>query len=162
MLEEAVKARARSLGPAFSLDNPAALVYESVIALFTSEPLMQGVATAIGEIVEKVDAKVSQMKRFPGRVVRYEGPEALVAVETPEDTELRTVSSAYLKSLGLQDRGAPFVLHELSWAPAVKTEIFVPALDLDEDSEANRKLEERLKAAERPLPWPSAAAAPTP
>jgi hypothetical protein len=128
-------------------------ISQCVAALAVSDPVVRAVAFTMGSIMQKVNAQLQQMKRLPGRIVRYEGGEALIVVDTGEREELRSVDSNYLTSLGLQDRGAPFVLHEFKWSPDTTMSVFFPALDLAEG--VDPKLEKRLKAAEQPLPEPS-------
>jgi len=85
-----------------------------------------------------------------------EGPETLVVVDTGEREELRSVDSRYLRSLGLQESGAQFILHEFSWSPDSKMFVFFPALDLERTAAATSGLEAELKALEKPLaepPW---------
>jgi hypothetical protein len=134
--------------------NLAGQISQCVAALTVRDRVVRGVAMTMGTIMRKVDAQLYQMKRLPGRIVRFEGPEALIVVDTGEREELRSVDGGYLKILGLQDRGAPFVLHEFKWSPDTTMSVFFPALDLEETESANLELEKRLKAAERPMPEP--------
>lgn len=152
---EALQLQVRSAGTAFSRANSAELISRSVAELTITEPVVRSVAVRMGAIMKKVDAQLEQMKRLPGRIVRQEGPETLVVVDTGEREELRSVPSGYLKSLGLQERGAPFVLHEFSWSPDTKMSVFFPAVDLEQAARMSPEIEEKLKAAEQPLPQPS-------
>ncbi|MBI3679129.1 MAG: hypothetical protein HY235_01790 [Acidobacteria bacterium] len=155
LAREALQREVRSAGTVFSRANSAELISRCVARLTITEPVVRSVAVAMGAIIKKADAQLQQMKRLPGRIVRHDGPEALVVVDTGEREELRSVHSGYLKALGLQDRGAPFVLHELSWSPDTKVSVFFPALDLEEAAGASPGLKEQLKAAEQPLAEPS-------
>ncbi|WP_321472353.1 hypothetical protein [uncultured Paludibaculum sp.] len=159
MTREAVQVQARRAGASFTQSNSVELITQCVVGLAMTEPAVRSVAKAMGVIMRKVDAQLEQMKRLPGRIVRSDGPETLVVVDTGEREELRSFQSGYLKSLGLHAPGAPFVLHELSWSPDTKMSVFFPALDLNQADEMTSELEEQLKAAEEPLPEPSAALA---
>jgi len=147
-------AREALQGEIRSRTNLMGQIAQCVMALAVSDPVVRGVAETMGVIMRKVDAQLQQMKRLPGRIVRYDGPEALIVVDTGEREELRSVDAGYLKTLGLQDRGAPFVLHEFKWSPDTTMSVFFPAVDLDAAEGSETALEKRLKAAERTLPEP--------
>ena len=153
---EGVQAQVRRSELTFSRDNCAQLISRCIAGLTITEPALRSMAESLGAIMRKVDAELEQMKRLPGRIVRHDGQEALVVVDTGEQEELRSVHSGYLKSLGLQERGAPFVLHEFSWSPDTKMSMFIPALDLEETAFASADLENELANAEEPLPYPAA------
>jgi hypothetical protein len=109
----------------------------------------------MGEISAEVDMQVKELKRIPGRLVRIEDDEALVTVRNDKGTEeLRTVDSAYLKSFGITESGAPFVLHELSWSPDSTSFVFFPALDLELAGQDQSELEKELKESVSSLPFP--------
>jgi hypothetical protein len=162
LAKEALQQQVRTGGTPFSAANSAGLISQCMAGLTMTEPAVHSVAVTMNAILKKVDAQLHQMKRLSGYLVRYDGPDALVVVNTGERKELRTVSSSYLKALGLQERGAPFVLHELSWSPETTTSIFVPALDLEAGAGDRTELEKRLREAEEPLPEPPGLAAASP
>jgi hypothetical protein len=120
-------------------------------------PEVREVTIAMGEISAEVDMQVKELKRIPGRLVRIEDNEALVAVTNDKGTEeLRTVDSGYLKSFGITESGSPFVLHELSWSPDSTSFVFFPALDLELAGEDLSQLEKKLKESVQSLAAPAA------
>jgi hypothetical protein len=155
LARQALQAEVRSFGTAFSRANITELIPKCLAGLTATEPVLRSVALSIGTIMKKVDEQLPQMKRLPGQIVRVEGPEALIVVDTGEREELRTVDSEYLKSLGLQESGAQFILHEFSWSPDSKMFVFFPAMDLERTAGATAALEAELKALEKPLAKPT-------
>lgn len=135
-------------------ENLAGQVSRCVGTLARINPVVQGVTLSMGSIMQQVDARLQQMKRLPGRLVRHEGPETLVVVDTGEREELRSVDGDYLKAVGLVEPGAPFVLHEFRWSPDTAMSLYFPAVDLRADAAADVELEQQLRAAETPLAWP--------
>ena len=125
-----------------------------IAELTMTDKVVQEVAVRMGEIFRKVVDRLGEMRRFSGRVVRYDGPRALITVNTGEREELRVADSRYLFALGLQDRGAPFLLHQFKWSPDSTMSLYIPAVDLGGDPGADLALEQRLKDAEQSLPEP--------
>lgn len=122
--------------------------------LTRAEPVVHRVTASLHQIVVKVNEENDQIRRYPGRFIRSDGAKALIAVDTGEREELRSADSAYLRSLGIHESGAPFVMHQISWSPDSTMQVFFPALDLDMDQADKSNLEARLKNAERPLGAP--------
>jgi hypothetical protein len=154
LVGEAVKARVRS-----SEAKPEGTAVMEVIPgcweeLTTEHKEVRSLTECMHDIFVKVDQETQQMKRWAGRLVRFEGENALVTVETGERERLRTVDSAYLKAAGIGRNGAPFVLHEYRWSSDTTLSIFFPAFDLNYDAKAEAALLERLNNYARPLPEP--------
>jgi hypothetical protein len=154
LVRKALQQRVRSLPKDASGRAVARLIPECLTDLVTKEWVVRKVATSLHEIVMHVDHEMKQIKRLPGQVVRVDGPQTIVTVNTGEREELRSFNTDYLRSAGLYESGAPFVLHELSWSPDIVMSVFFPAVDLKE-AESSR-VEQDLKALEKPLPEPPA------
>lgn len=119
--------------------------------MMDSEPIRR-VAKRMREINATVDREFgSAIRRFPGQLVRVEGKQALIVVDTGERETLRGVDAGYLAENGISEPGTPFVLHELQFSPDNCASIYIPAV-----SEApSPELEAKLLAAETPLPSPA-------
>lgn len=154
LVHKALQERVRSLAKDASGRTVARLIPECFSDLMAREQVVRKVAASLHEIVMHVDHEMKQIKRLPGQVVRVEGPQTIVTVDTGEREELRSFSTDYLRSAGLYESGAPFVLHQLSWSPDVVMSVFFPAVDLKEA--VSPRVEEDLKALEKPLPEPPA------
>lgn len=124
--------------------------------LTCEQEVVRSVTRSMHDIFVKVDREVGEMRRFPGRLVRFEGENALITIDNGEREELRSVDGAYLKSAGICRNGAPFVLHEYRWSPDTTMSVYFPALDLDSDPATEAELAARLKGHEKPLPEPPA------
>jgi len=124
--------------------------------LTTEHEEVRSLTECMHDIFVKVDQQAEQLKRWAGRLVRFEDENALVSIETGEREQLRVVDGAYLKSAGIHRNGAPFVLHEYRWSPDTTMSLFFPAFDLDYDAKAEAALLERLNNYAKPLPEPPA------
>jgi hypothetical protein len=154
LVRDEIRTRVRSLDMKTSGRAVARLTFQCMNDLVAKEPMVRNVANSLHQIVMSVDNKMHQIKRLPGQVVRFDGPEAILAVNTGEREELRSFNTDYVRSAGLYESGSPFVLHELRWSPDVVMSVFFPALDLEEGPTSG--LEKDLKALEKPLPEPPA------
>ncbi len=154
LVGEAVKARVRSNEAKVSKTAVMEMIPGCWEELTTEYQVVRSLTECMHDIFVKVDQEAEQMKRWAGRLVRFEGENALVTVETGEREQLRTVDSGYLKSAGIHRNGAPFVLHEYRWSPDTTMSIFFPAFDLNYDAKAEAVLMERLNNYARPLPEP--------
>lgn len=150
LVRKELQERVRGLGKTPSRRTVAELLPACLTDLVASEPVVRDVATSLHEIVMHVDNEVSQIRRLTGQVVRVDGPETIVTVNTGERDELRSFNTDYVRSAGLHESGSPFVLHELSWSPDMVMSVFFPALAPKEA--ASSALEQHLKALEEPLP----------
>ena len=122
--------------------------------LMEKEPTVFRVATELGEIGARVEGAVSGFHRLPGRVVRFDAPEALVAIEEDGEERLQKVDTSYLRSMGIEHEGDPFVLQELRWTPDTTARLFIPAVELSEPVDYEG-LSKRVEAARTPLPRPA-------
>jgi len=154
LVRDALQEKVRSLAKEATGRAVARLIPECLTDLAAKEPVVRHVTNSLHEIVMHVDNEMNQMKRLPGQVVRVDGPKTIVAVNNGERDELRSFDTDYVRNAGLYESGAPFVLHELSWSPDVVMSVFFPALDLKQA--ASSRLEQDLKALEKPLPEPPA------
>jgi hypothetical protein len=154
LMGEAVKARVRGADTEGSKTAMTDLIPGCWESLHGDPKVVRRVICAMHEILMKVDEELDQMKRFPGRLVRFEGDSALVTIDTGEREELRLVDGAYLRSAGISRNGAPFVLHEYRWSPDTTMSVYFPAFDLDRDEAAEDELIARLDRREKPLPEP--------
>jgi hypothetical protein len=129
LVGEAIKARMRT-GDANALKASVMdIIPECWEALATEHEVVRSVSESMHDILLKVDRQAEEMTRWAGRLVRFEGENALVTIEAGEREQLRTVNSAYLKAAGIHRNGAPFVLHEYRWSPDATMSIFFPAFD---------------------------------
>ena len=133
--------------------NVAALVARTLADLVLGNALVHEVAAEMTRISTRVEERLPQESRLPGHVERFEGPEALVVVDTGKREELRFVDAQYLQSSGIVEPGDAFILHELRWSPDTVARVYVPAVTLSTVDAATEETE--LKAAETPLPRPS-------
>lgn len=133
--------------------NVAALVARTLADLVLGNPLVCEVAAEMTRISTRVEERLPQESRLPGHVERFEGPEALIVVDTGKREELRRVDAQYLQSSGIVEPGDAFMLHELRWSPDAVAAVYVPAVALPAVDAAAEEAE--LKAAETPLPRPS-------
>jgi len=124
--------------------------------LAAKNEIVRRVTMSMRDIFLKIDKEIEEVRRFPGRFVRFEDDMALITVDTGEREELRTVDGKYLKSVGISWNGAPFVLQEYRWSPDTTMSVYFPAIDLDYDAKADAELLDRLKSRQRPMPEPPA------
>lgn len=132
----------------------AELLAEVTTQLVESEPAVCRVAAELGEIGERVAARVPGFRRVAGRVVRFEDPIALVALEEKGEERLEEVDGSYLRSMGLEHEGDPFVLQELRWTPDTTARLFIPAVELAQPVDYD-SLSARVEEARTPLPRPA-------
>lgn len=121
--------------------------------LISSNSEVRALAQEMTEINRKVDACLPEVERFSGQLVRMDGNEALVTLEIGDREELRVLHSELLRATGIVEEGASFVLHEMNWTPSLRSSMVIPAVDLDP---YDQELEQKLRAAETPLPRPPA------
>lgn len=129
---------------------PGVVVARVVGQLVLGHEVVRQVAEQMHEINQAVIRRVKQIEQFPGRLVRVENGEALVVLHTGERDELRLVDAAFLRDLGIEASGEPFVVQQLRWSPDATASLFLPAIDVDE--EGDEALEAELAAATTPLP----------
>jgi hypothetical protein len=151
LVSEAIKARVKSNEAKVAKTTVMEIIPGCWDELTTEYKVVRSLTECMHDIFVKVDQETEQMKRWAGRLVRFEGENALVTVETGEREQLRTVDSAYLKAAGIQRNGAPFVLHEYRWSPDTTMSLFFPAFDLNYDAKAEAALLQRLNNYARPL-----------
>jgi hypothetical protein len=154
LIEKSIRESIHSSDTPILKSNIASIITQCIAALSITEPIVREVSALMAKISAKVDERLPQMKRFPGRLVRVEGPAALVVIDNGEREELRNVDASYLRSFGIHEKGMPFVMHQLSWSPDSTTTTYFPALDLESKDENLSGLETQLKNAETPLPEP--------
>jgi hypothetical protein len=154
LVSQAVKARVQAREAGSAKAAVMELIPGCWEALTSKQEVVRRVTRSMHDIFIKVDEEVEQMKRFPGRLVRFEGESALVTINTGEREELRQVDSGYLKAAGICRNDAPFVLHEYRWSPDTTMSVYFPAFDLEYDEAAEAELMDRLDRRERPLPEP--------
>jgi hypothetical protein len=154
LVGEAVRARVRSNEAGVAKTALMEIIPGCWEELTTEYKEVRSLTECMHDIFVKVDQQAEQMKRWAGRLVRFEGANALVTIETGEREQLRTVDSGYLKSAGIHRNGTPFVLHEYRWSPDTTMSLFFPAFDLNYDAKAEAALLERLNNYARPLPEP--------
>ena len=154
LVGEAVKAKMRSNERDVAKTAVMEIIPECWEELTTEYEVVRSVTECMHDILLRVDQEAEQMKRWAGRLVRFEGENALVSIETGDREQLRSVDSGYLKAAGIHRNGAPFVLHEYRWSQDSTMTIFFPAFDLNYDAKAEAALLERLNSYARPLPEP--------
>ena len=134
--------------------NKAILVAHAIARLAVESPVVREVARAMSEINAEVDRRLPEFRRLPGRLVRVEGADALIVIDTGEHEELTTVDAEYLFAAGISEAGEPFIRQELSWSPDTLAWVYVPAIDLGDQIPRSQWAEE-LATAESPLPRPN-------
>ncbi len=103
-------------------------------------------------ITVEVDRSLVEFRRHPGELVRFEGPEGIVVIDTGGRDVLRSVDARFLRSLGIETSGDTFIQQELQWSHDIVAAIYVPAVDLAADDRKRSRLEAELTALETPLP----------
>jgi hypothetical protein len=95
-----------------------------------------------------------RFRRFPGRLVRTEGDEAVLAVlnEQTSREELRAVEASQLTEVGVNAEGDPVILYETEYAPGVRVATVIPAVVLENNTARERDDEQELRQHETPLP----------
>lgn len=133
----------------FTGDFGPGLVNSIALDQLNADNSLREVAACFSKALGLLADTRAEVERIPGHVVRIDGPEALIVVETPERHELHRIDSNYLERFGLKHAGSAFVLHRQKWTPDTTVGIYVPAVrshnfvDLPETT---------LRAAEKPLP----------
>ena len=118
--------------------------------VINAEPVRE-LAQLYSNVVEQVAAGLLAVKRLAGEVVRFEGPEAMLAVDNGEREELRLVDAEYLKHSGIDQEQEAFVLFEQQWSPDTTVRYYQPAFVEPSTTDEMIKLDEKLKQAESPL-----------
>ena len=127
-------------------------VNHAIRQMSVSNMVLRRAVHSYSQIMCEVAEALPEIDRFPGHVVRVEGRESLILVETPEGEDLRWVDSDYLTTFGLDEADAPFVLMDQHWSPDVRTSYFQPAIvgsDVSEDQLA--EIEKDIREHERPM-----------
>jgi hypothetical protein len=129
------------------------MVANVVGALVIRDATVRDVADEMHTINVAVDDELEEVKRLPGQLVRHEGHEAVIVLNTGEREELRAVDASYLQATGIEKPGDPFVLQQLKWSADRTASVYLPAVDPEEAtiSDAHRA---KLERAESPLPRP--------
>lgn len=124
-----------------------------------ARPTMAGLASSLGElyrineevrevtdhlhrIMDEVDRRFPEVENLPGRLVRVEGPEALVVVQDGGRRRLESHPASYLEALGIVETDAPFVVQQQRRRPGNRVEIFFPAIDIERTEASREDLEE--------------------
>jgi len=156
LVSQAIQTRMRSKEAKASKDSIADIIPKCWIELTTEHTVVRDLIFSMHDVFLKVDQEAEQIRRLPGRLVRSEGKNALVTIDTGDKEELRIVDGGYLKSAGIHKNGTPFVLHEYRWSPDIMMSLFFPALDLNYDAAAELARIKSLMDYEEPLPVPPA------
>jgi len=154
LVGEAVKARVRDKNHANSGASIMDIIPECWEELTTEHKAVRSVTKSMHDIFLKVDRQSVEMTRWAGRLVRFEGENALVVIGTGDHEQLRMVSSEYLKAAGIHRNGATFVLHEYRWSPDTTMSLFFPAFDMKHNAKAEAALMKKLNDYAKPLPEP--------
>ena len=128
------------------------MVANAVSKLLQMNPVIREVTASMHRISVEVDRHLVEFRRYPGELVRFEGPEALVVVDAGDREVLRSVSADYLRSMGIENSGDTFVQQQLQWSHDIVASIYVPAVELTVTDGAGSSLEAELNALETPLP----------
>jgi hypothetical protein len=91
----------------------------------------------------------SEVDRLPGHVVRIDGPEALIVLETPERDVLQKVEASYLEMFGLNQPDSAFIFHRQKWTPDTTVGTYIPAVTQVSSSGID---DEALRSSEKSLP----------
>lgn len=127
-------------------------VNHAIRQMSASNLVLRRAAHSYSQIMCAVAEALPELDRFPGHVVRVEGPESLILVETPEGEDLRWVDSDYLTTFGLDEADAPFVLMDQHWSPDVRTSYFQPAIvESGVSSDELAEIEKDVRQHERPM-----------
>src|ERR1051325_2392134 len=129
--------------------NIALAAVKVLVNLAKEDKVMRGLTEEMEKIHETVDARMGEMTRFPGTVVRIEGDQALVVLNVEGREQLRRLPTALLSPVGVADNGASFVMHELTWSPERRGLVVYPAVALDATTD---ELRAELDAATTPVP----------
>jgi hypothetical protein len=156
---EVAKAAIKAAASAYTTGpwHPVSLVTRTILNLMRNAGPLRTLAEEMTKIAMEVDIKKSEVARIPGWVERIDGDQALIVVRTDKGNELRAVQRDLLAKCGIPSPGDRFVIHRLSWSPDTTTEVYVPALALEDPAATD--LEEELRAAESPMPTPASAGA---
>ena len=133
------------------------IIARALAGLVGQSPAVREVTEQMHEINHEVDLRLPEFRRLPGQLVRIEGREAIVVLDTGEREELRAVDAGYLSSMGIDTSGDVFIQQILQWSPDTVASVYIPALDLAASEGDRSRLESELNAAETALPTPRAA-----
>lgn len=155
LLEEAVKANVQQ-DTDMGGDHITRVIARSWEKLAAQDDGVRRLAVSLRDMFATVTEEVLQMNRVPGRLVRFEGPDALISLDTAEQDadNLRLVPGDYLRAMGTGRNGDVFVLHEYRWSPDTTMSMYFPAVDFDYNPAELVALMARMKAHEKPLPQP--------
>ena len=135
-----------------SPSSTSGMVAHAVAELVQVNPVVREVTTSMHRISVEVDRHLVEFRRYPGELVRFEGPEALVVVDAGDREVLRSVNADYLKSMGIENSGDTFVQQQLQWSHDIVASIYVPAVDFPAVDGPRSSLEAELNALETSLP----------
>lgn len=108
-----------------------AWVPELMVDLLETNPTVRNVARAMSEIHAEVALRRPEIRWFGGKLVRFEGPEAIVVLDMGGREVLKSYDASYLKAQGIEDEDDAFVLQEIRWSPDAVVSAFLPAYDPD-------------------------------
>ena len=131
----------------------------AISQLIVDNKTFRDITMQMSEIVRAVDEKVSQFKQLPGQLVRIDKFEALAVLTQYGQRVLRALDPRLFTSMGIE-RGDNFILHEIQWSPDAVVQYSIPAVSMSDSSLTADELD-RLASAERPLPQPEFAEAPS-
>jgi hypothetical protein len=154
LASEAIQALVRKPGADTSKAGLTEMIPGCWESLTVQQDAVRKLTGMMSAIFDKVDGALAEMKRYPGRLVRFEGENALISVKNSDQRELRLVNSAYLRAAGISRNGMPLMVHEYHWSPDTTMTVYFPAIDLDHDPVAEVELMAHLKSLEQPLPEP--------
>lgn len=116
--------------------------------LFADETALE-VASCFSLALRRFADTHSEVDRIPGHIVRIDGPEAIIVLETPERDELHRVEADYLERFGLNQAESAFVLHRQKWTPDTTVGMYIPAVRCTDESDIDEAM---LRSSEQPLP----------
>ncbi len=135
------------------------MVANAIAGLAQVSPVIREVTILMHRISVEVDRNLVEFRRLPGELVRFEGAEAIVVVDTGDREVLRSVNADFMKSMGIENSGDTFVQQQLQWSHDIVAAIYLPAIDLADDDGERSRLGAELTALETPLPRQRAGAA---
>lgn len=122
--------------------RPTAMVMaESMASLYNQYAAVRRVTNEIHRIMTDVDLQFEEVENIPGRLVRFEGNEALVVVHEDGRDQLQTYPADLLRDLGIGETQSTFVMQRLR-SGFVEVKIFFPAVGVESDGAAEVPPEE--------------------
>ena len=109
----------------------------------------RAIANQFSSALSEFAASHPEVDRLSGSVVRVEGSEAVIVLQTPDKDELHKVDVKYLELFGLNQAEATFVLLRQKWTPDTTVGVYVPAITLVDHNGID---EETLRSVETSLP----------